>query len=94
MIVCYLHGQTGRFTFWEIANKSGLLRPISQKRQRKPQRAKTVVSPRSSPLKTFPQRRGARRNGCFRWLRKPETGFSDGFEEVELEFPHGAFRLG
>ena len=66
MIVCYLHGQTGRFTFWEIANKSGLLRPISQKRQRKPQRAKTVVSPRSSPLKTFPQRRGARRNGCFR----------------------------
>ena len=59
MIVCYLHGQIGRFTFWEIANKSGLIRPITEKRQ-----------------------------------RRPETGISDGFEEVEHEFPLGAFRFG
>ena len=32
------------------------------------QPAKTSVSPRSSPLRTCPQRRRARRNGCFRRL--------------------------
>lgn len=57
MIVCYLHEQTGQFTFGQIANKSGLLRPITEKRQ-----------------------------------RRPETGISDGFEEVEHKFPLGVFR--
>lgn len=43
--------------FGQIANKSGLLRPITEKRQ-----------------------------------RRPETGISDGFEEVEHKFPLGVFR--
>ena len=45
--------------FGQIANNSGLIRPITDKRQ-----------------------------------REPETGVSDGFEEVEHDFPLGAFRLG
>ena len=43
--------------FGQIANKSGLLRPITEKRQ-----------------------------------RRPETGISDSFEEVEHKFPLGEFR--